>query len=73
VVLVGDRVWDAAAAQALDLPFVGRAGGERAAELRSRGASIVVADYTDLGTVLAALETAVVPLAAASARETRVP
>jgi len=64
VVLVGDRVWDAAAAQALGVPFVGRASGERAAELRACGASVVLADYTDLGTVLAAFETAVVPLPA---------
>jgi len=64
VILVGDRVWDAAAALALGVPFVGRARGERAAELRARGASDVLADYTDLGTVLAAFETAVVPVAA---------
>ena len=63
VVLVGDRVWDAAAARALGLPFVGRASRERAAELRSCGAGAVLADYTDLGTVLAAFKTAVVPLA----------
>ena len=61
VILVGDRPWDAAAAQALRLPFVGRASSERAEALRSRGATSVVPDFMDLGTVLTAFETAVVP------------
>jgi phosphoglycolate phosphatase-like HAD superfamily hydrolase len=63
VVLVGDAVWDVAAAQALGLPFVGRASGERAAELCARGATAVLADFTDPGEVIAAFETAVVPFA----------
>lgn len=66
VVLVGDRSWDAAAARALGLPFVGRASGKRAEELRSRGATAVLPDFTDLGAVLTALEAAIVPLAVPS-------
>ena len=61
VILVGDRPWDAAAAQALALPFVGRASGEREKELRSRGATAVLSDFTNLGAVLTAFETAIVP------------
>lgn len=66
VVLVGDGVWDVAAARALGLPFVGRATGSRAHELCACGAANVLADFTDLDTVLSALETAEVPSGAAS-------
>jgi phosphoglycolate phosphatase-like HAD superfamily hydrolase len=65
VILVGDRSWDAGAARALRVPFVGRASGERAAELRSYGATAVLTDFTNLDMVFAAFETATVPLAAA--------
>lgn len=56
----------AIAAQALGLPFVGRANGERAQELRAHGATAVLPDFTDLGAVLTAFETAIVPLAVPS-------
>jgi phosphoglycolate phosphatase-like HAD superfamily hydrolase len=60
-VLVGDGVWDVAAAQALALPFVGRAGASRAEELRARGAGTVLPDLTSMDAVLSAFETATVP------------
>jgi len=63
VVLVGDAVWDVASAQALGLPFVGRATGERATELRARGATVVFDDYTNLEAVVTAFDVAGVPLA----------
>ena len=59
VLLVGDAVWDAAAAQAMRLPFVGRATGARAAELRTHGATAVLPDFTDFGAVILAFETSV--------------
>jgi phosphoglycolate phosphatase-like HAD superfamily hydrolase len=65
VILVGDRSWDAATAEALGLPFEGRASGAGAADLRSHGLSAVLPDFTDFGAVLAAFETAVVPVAGA--------
>ena len=62
VVLVGDGVWDVAAAQALGLPFVGRASLDRAQELRARGVGAVLSHFTDIEMVLAVLETAGPPL-----------
>jgi phosphoglycolate phosphatase-like HAD superfamily hydrolase len=55
VVLIGDGVWDIAAAHALGLPCVGRAAGPRAAELRACGAEIVLEDLTQVDAVIAAL------------------
>jgi phosphoglycolate phosphatase len=49
VCLVGDTPFDIAAGQALGLPVIGVAAGKyREEELRSAGASFVVADYSDV-------------------------
>lgn len=49
VVFVGDAVWDAAAAAALAIPFIGLScGGTSAAELRAAGAVAVYRDPGDL-------------------------
>jgi phosphoglycolate phosphatase-like HAD superfamily hydrolase len=61
VVLVGDGVWDVATARALEMPFVGRAEGAGAAQLRASGAGAVFSDFRQLGMVLTALESALVP------------
>lgn len=61
VVLIGDGVWDLATAQTLELPFVGRALGVGAEELRARGAVSLLANFMHVDAVLAALETATVP------------
>jgi phosphoglycolate phosphatase-like HAD superfamily hydrolase len=64
VVSIGDGVWDAHAAQALRLPFVGVGRGVRARRLRAAGASIVLADFADLADTLSALEQADEPCGA---------
>ncbi|MDB4913543.1 MAG: hypothetical protein JWM95_1187 [Gemmatimonadetes bacterium] len=61
VVSIGDAVWDVTTARALGLPFVGVGRGVRANRLRMAGASIVLADFADVETVLLALEQAVIP------------
>jgi phosphoglycolate phosphatase-like HAD superfamily hydrolase len=61
VVSIGDGVWDAHAAQALCLPFVGVSSGVRARRLRAAGASIVLTDFADLTETLSALEQAGAP------------
>lgn len=63
VVLVGDGLWDLATAHTLDVPFIGRAVGERAATLRAGGATTVLANYARIDTVLTAFETASIPRA----------
>lgn len=62
VVSIGDGAWDIRAARALAIPFVGLAPGPRAERLRSAGASIVLEDFSDVGSTVTALETASIPL-----------
>ena len=47
ITYVGDGVWDARACKELEIPFVGRANGERASLLESEGAIGVVPDFRD--------------------------
>lgn len=47
VISVGDALWDVRTARNLGLPFLGIAGGARAAVLRDNGASHVIEDYRD--------------------------
>jgi phosphoglycolate phosphatase-like HAD superfamily hydrolase len=58
VVSVGDGVWDVRAAAAVGFGFVGVGRGRRAEKLREAGAAVVVEDFSDLPTVLGALESA---------------
>jgi phosphoglycolate phosphatase-like HAD superfamily hydrolase len=62
VVSIGDGVWDAHAAQALGIPFVGVGDGIRADRLRAAGASIILKDFVDISETLAALQNAGEPL-----------
>lgn len=62
VVTVGDGVWDVEAARCLSLPFVGIGVGDRAATLRSAGATTILPDFSDPIGVHAALTKAVPPL-----------
>lgn len=62
VILVGDGIWDLATANALGLPFVGRATGERAAALLAHGAKHVLPDFSDIDQTICAFEAAGVPL-----------
>jgi phosphoglycolate phosphatase-like HAD superfamily hydrolase len=66
LVLVGDAVWDVAAAQALRIPFVGRATGTRAEQLRASGVGSVLSDFTEIEMVLSVFDAAVVPRGAPS-------
>jgi phosphoglycolate phosphatase-like HAD superfamily hydrolase len=59
-VLVGDGVWDVTVARALGWSFVG-VGRSRQGLLQTAGAQALVADFSDLQTVLAALRTAPPP------------
>ena len=59
VVLVGDAAWDIAAARSLELPFVSRALGARADELRAQGAAVALANFLNVDAVLDALASAV--------------
>ncbi len=61
VVSVGDATWDVACAIELGIPFVGVGVGERASRLRNAGATVVLPDYSDLHSVVLALESATVP------------
>jgi phosphoglycolate phosphatase-like HAD superfamily hydrolase len=60
-VSVGDGVWDADTAAALELPFIGIANGAKAERLRDAGAGNVFADYRDIDAFLDALINATVP------------
>ncbi len=59
-VYVGDGLWDARAAEALDLPFVA-VDHEGAGVLRLAGVRHVVRDYEDFGAFLRALRDAAAP------------
>jgi phosphoglycolate phosphatase-like HAD superfamily hydrolase len=61
VVSLGDGSWDVQTAAALQLPFVGIGGGERANRLRACGATTVLPDYANLGAFMAAIESATPP------------
>jgi phosphoglycolate phosphatase-like HAD superfamily hydrolase len=56
VVYFGDAVWDASAAKALDVAFVGIASGDAADELAAAGAVRVIPDYNDAATFIDVLE-----------------
>lgn len=62
VVSIGDGVWDVTAARSLGVPFVGVGAGRRAEKLYAEGARVVLADFSDRGRVIAALEIAAVPV-----------
>ena len=55
VVYVGDGLWDLRAAGILGISFLGIASGDRARQLESAGAPMVVEDFTDPDRVLATL------------------
>jgi phosphoglycolate phosphatase-like HAD superfamily hydrolase len=58
VVSIGDGVWDVTTAAALELPFIGIGSGDRAAALRTAGATVVLPNYEILNDVLDALDAA---------------
>jgi phosphoglycolate phosphatase-like HAD superfamily hydrolase len=64
VVNVGDAVWDVRTSAIVGWPLVGVATGARADKLRASGASIVLADLSDIEAVVAALDAARTPDAA---------
>ena len=55
-VYVGDGVWDARAARALKIGFVGVRVDGREERLRAAGAERIVRDYTDIAGVLRMIE-----------------
>ncbi|HZS05734.1 MAG TPA: HAD family hydrolase [Blastocatellia bacterium] len=61
VVSVGDGLWDVRTARNLNLPFLGIAGGERAAALRENGARHVIEDFNDFAGFFQYLHDAEVP------------
>ena len=61
VVSVGDGPWDVRTAHSLGLPFVGVATGTLADRLRIEGATTIVPDFSDVESVLAALDSAATP------------
>jgi phosphoglycolate phosphatase-like HAD superfamily hydrolase len=65
-VLVGDGVWDVRVAARLGWPMVGVGQGQRAARLRSEGASTILPDFLDRDGVLAGLRDSVIPGATAA-------
>ena len=58
VAYIGDGVWDARAAKALGIGFVGVAHGEKKARLEREGVRRVVENHADLATVLRLIEQA---------------
>ncbi len=56
VVYFGDALWDARAAEALDMAFVGIASGDAADELVTAGAVRVIPDYSDAAAFIDVLE-----------------
>ena len=58
VAYVGDGVWDARAARALGIGFVGVAHGEKKARLEREGVRRLVENHADLPTVLRLIEQA---------------
>jgi len=58
IVYVGDAPWDARAAAAAEVAFVGIATGERAARLQAVGASHTVDDFRDFDALLDTLHSA---------------
>lgn len=60
-ILVGDGVWDVQVAARLEWSMVGVGSGQRAARLRSEGASVVLSDFSDLDRVAAALSACAIP------------
>ena len=61
VVSLGDGLWDLRAAWVLGFPFVGVARGARAKRLRGAGASHVVEDFKDYGSLMHCLTEAEIP------------
>jgi phosphoglycolate phosphatase-like HAD superfamily hydrolase len=61
ILSIGDGVWDVRAARSLKLPFVGIGRGAGAERLAGLGASHVLPDFRDLGTVFKAMNEALVP------------
>jgi phosphoglycolate phosphatase-like HAD superfamily hydrolase len=57
IVYVGDAVWDMRSARRCGYAFVGVGAGPQAEVLRRAGAEWIVADYSDFGAFLAAVET----------------
>lgn len=60
-VLVGDGTWDVRVAARLGWPMVGVGQGQRAARLRSEGASTILPDFVDRDGVLAGLRDSAIP------------
>jgi phosphoglycolate phosphatase-like HAD superfamily hydrolase len=63
VVVLGDRPWDVTTAVEVGLPFVGLGIDDKAEALRAFGARTVLRDYCDVPAVIAALDSAVIPVA----------
>jgi len=66
-VYLGDGRWDAKAAASVGAAFIGVGTEETAEKLRRAGASVVLADFRDVGALVEALESATVPKAKVSA------
>jgi phosphoglycolate phosphatase-like HAD superfamily hydrolase len=62
VVVLGDAVWDVAAAMELGLPCIGIGGGDRVDQFVAAGAVAVLPHFGDLGESLAALAKAALPV-----------
>ncbi len=62
MVCIGDGIWDVSTATDLGLPCIGIGSGLRAERLASAGASHIFPDFTDLKTVVNALEGATSPV-----------
>ena len=56
VVYVGDGLWDLRAARSMGIGFVGLAKGDRARQLREGGAVVVLPDFSDILSFMAALD-----------------
>lgn len=56
IIYVGDGVWDLRVARSMKIGFLGIAQGECAGKLREEGAPEVMPDFSDLPSVIAALE-----------------
>ena len=61
IVSIGDGTWDVETARRLGWPFIGIGTGTRASRLKAAGATLVLPDLAETGTLVQALEAAKVP------------